>query len=1474
MTDRPCARTDALTPSRVHRLERVCDEFEAAWKSAGSTGQRPHIEDFLGDMPEPERIFALQELIGLDIDYRRQTGETPQVAEYCARFPFLDASLLASLRTMQPPKGDRTGLMSGDMAQGDGLPETQPQQLAHERSLPRAQPPTIFGFEIVSELGRGGMGVVYQAWQSSLHRLVALKMVLAGAHASPQELARFRTEAEAVARLRHPNIVQIYEVGQHGLHPYMVLEYVDSGSLAQRLDGTPLPVRQTAQWVATLAQAVHYAHQCGIVHRDLKPANILLATAPIERGGTRIERSGADLIREHPPDPRSPTFDSMTPKITDFGLAKIMVGGGPALTASGFFLGTPSYMPPEQAEGKHEEVGPASDIYSLGAVFYELLTGRPPFRAATPSDTVRQVIDEEPVPPGRLQPRLPRDLETICLKCLNKLPRRRYVSAAALAEDLHRWLAGRPIHARPSGAGERVLKWARRRPAVAGLLLLVLVVAVAGFSGVLSQWRQTEAARRDAINNAAAEKQMRQIADEQRGQARAALARAETTLYFNRTALAAQMWAANNVGMAEQLLDRCRPTLRGWEWFYLKRLCHAGQRTLRDPSGLLCVACSPNGQCIAAAGWMNMVKIWDANSGRELWTLVGHTREVQGLVYRPDGQRLASVGADGVVIVWEPESGRSCRTWKSHTGELHSVAYSPDGRSLASAGDDGIVRLWDADNGSLQYVLDGQAGKVLSVAFSPDGRQLASGHDDRVAILWDLAMRTKRFTLPGADGSVTSVAFHPQGKQLATASYDGFVCLWDVASGKQTHRYTGHRNGIYSIAYSKDGRLLATASWDHTVNVWDPTAAEGLLQTFRGHTDAVYGVAFRPDGHSLVSGSQDKTVKIWSLGQSQECQSLHGHTSGVTVVRYSPDGQHLASASEDGTVRLWDIATGTCRMTLQGHSDPVWGLATSIDGLRLASAGSDRIVNIWDVATGHKLCRFTGHESSVVGVAFRPHSDDVASSDQHGVQVWRATDNAVRFVHRHPHGLDAVAYSPDGRQLALGGGGEGQPGEILILDADTGKELRTLSGHITRVRRVAFSPDGRLLASASYDKTARVWDVATGRALLTLTGHADWVSDVAFSPDGSRLATSSNDHTTKLWDLASGQETLTLAGHHEWVYGVTFRSDGTQLATCGEDKTIRLWDATPLRAFPSDPWLLDSGTSEVTSAAFSADGQTLALGRKDGRIQLWDPHAGLEKRLLPGQNNPIQSVVISSDGRMLAAAAGEANQASEVKLWDVAAGQERVRMSIDAPGGSVIAFLPDGQGLAAVDAQGFIIWDERSGAVRAQLRRTQENGADQERFQIGAISPDGRLLAAGTITGKLHVWDRVSGRDFPLAAKHWTSLVGLEFTPDSRTLCSAGTSDVVLWDTITWEERRRLAASEWQACLAIAPDGRTLAVGHWQATVQLWELFTASRQGTLYGYSRDKPRSVRFGPAGDTLLVVTSAGGVMLWDIKSESAPP
>jgi eukaryotic-like serine/threonine-protein kinase len=945
-------------------------------------------------------------------------------------------------------------------------------------ALARRPAPIIDGYEILAELGRGGMGVVYRAREVRLNRPCALKMIRGGADADTEAIVRFLAEAESVARVRHTNVVQIHHIGEADGLPFFELEFLDGGSLDRRLDGTPWPARPAAKLVEALARGVAEAHRLGIVHRDVKPGNVLLAA-------------------------------DGTPKITDFGLAKSLSRDS-GLTRMDTIMGSPGYMAPEQAEGRIKEVGPLADVYGLGAVLYELLTGRPPFRGATVLETLEQVKSTELVPPSRLVLGLPRDIETIALKCLQKEQGKRYDSATALAEDLCRFRDGKPIVARPVPPWERAIKWARRRPAIATLVVAVLLL-LASLLG-LGTWSYVEIDRSLTIANRRAE----DLAWED---------------YINRVNRAYREVQDNNIALAEDLLHGCPNERRAWEWHYVNRLCHPERLSVDVPAGnVIAIAFSPDGRRIATGtggpfaagrGGPN-VELWDSETGERRLTLHGTEHRIWSLAFSPDGTKLAVGGTGPQIEVRDVQTGDIL--WAKHEPLLPqamTVAFRPDGRSLAV--------------GFGIYSGEG----VYSVKLY----EVATGHETE--------------TFPGPKGGVNDLAFHRDGRRLAVAGSE-IVEVWDVVARTKVHELRGHSNWVYGVAFSPDGKWLATGGWDGTIKLWD--AATGVeRRIITGHEGFVLDLAFSPDSRSLASTSEDRSVRLWEVPTSRRIGVFHGHTEFVQAVAFAPDGRVLASGGEDGRLKLWD-RLASLPVVINEVEPRMMGLWYRRDGRRIVISTSIQGQDTrqgWDPSTGELDPTLTGIDRSKLQDNYLPYPAQISPA----VPIPTATSPDAK---RRARGLPGH-FSTSGREQRA----KDLARTVEVLDVATGRVLHTLVGHTAEVICIAFSPDGRRIATASFDRTVKLWDAATGREVFTLQGHEGGVIALAFSPDGSRIVSGGLDRTARVWDatplpagILHAQESRYQQKQTE-LKALRDKSEAEEDAGMGNKSTqIRQWDIT------------------------------------------------------------------------------------------------------------------------------------------------------------------------------------------------------------------------------------------------------------------------------------------------------------------------
>jgi WD40 repeat protein len=1019
-------------------------------------------------------------------------------------------------RTLEPVAHGATAT-SADARVGDGLP--------------RGTAVRYFGdYEIDAELGRGGMGVVYRARQVSLNRPVALKMLRAGVLAGDAELQRFQNEAEAVALLDHPGIVPVYEVGQHDGQRYFSMKLIPGGNLADLLESSRDDSRTAAALLAEAAEAVHYAHMRGILHRDLKPANILVD-------------------------------DQGRPHVTDFGLAK-RLDLDVELTQSGAVMGTPGYMSPEQANGRRGTITTATDVYGLGAVLYALLTGKAPFSGESVVDTLTRVKEQPPEPPRKHNPKLPRDLDVICLKCLEKDPRRRYSSAAALADDLRAWLESRPIAARAVGTLERAALFVHRKPVLAAAYgLTAAVVFLLGFGGTIARlWRAAENARAEAVVAHDDEKKARLVAEQARDGEKSARQRLAAIEYGRTMEVAHQEWRDGNIGATVSLIESTPAALRGWEWRYINRLCHSDILTLRGHSLAVCSACySPDGSRVATASADNTAKIWDATTGVEILTLRGHSDTVFSASFSPDGSRVVTTSHDRSARVWDARTGAQILTLKGRSSWFYSASYSPDGlRIVTSDYPDYTAKVWDARTGTEVLTFKGHKWRVGSATFSPDGSRVVTASWDGSVKLWDAKTGAEVHTFAGHTGRVFSASFSPDGLRVVSASQDGTAKVWDARTGVVTLSFMSYAFGFQTASFSPDGSLIVTTGDDNTPKVWDARTGTEVL-TLRGHTERVGSASFSPDGSRVVTAG-DKTAKIWVPRTRAEALTLSedNHPGSAS---FSPDGSRILTVDSDRTAKVRDAATGAEVLALKAHTDAVSGAFFSPDGSRILTTSHDRTAKVWDASTGTEVQTFHGHSSVLWAGSFSPDGLKIVTASSDGTaRVWDAR-TGVEILNLKGHGdnLRTAVFSPDGLRILTASFGD----MAKVWDATTGVEILTLKGQAEGFSSGAFSPDGLRIVTASVDKTAKVWDADTGVEILSLTGHTAGVISASFSPDGSRVVTASMDKTAKVWDAKTGSEVLTLKGHTGILESAAFSPDGSRIVTASQLGTTMVWDARP-----------------------------------------------------------------------------------------------------------------------------------------------------------------------------------------------------------------------------------------------------------------------------------------------------------------------
>ncbi|MCP4450071.1 MAG: protein kinase, partial [Planctomycetes bacterium] len=946
-------------------------------------------------------------------------------------------------------------------------------------------PGTVIGpYKLLEKIGEGGMAVVYMAEQERpLRRRVALKIDKLGMD-TKQVIARFEAERQALAMMDHPNIAKVFDAGAMDTgRPYFVMELVRGISITDYCDKNMLSTRERLDLFVQVCHAVQHAHQKGIIHRDIKPSNI--------------------LVTLHEGNP--------LPMVIDFGIAKATnqrLTEQTVFTQHAQMIGTPEYMSPEQAEMGHLDIDTRTDIYSLGVLLYELLTGTLPFgigkllkagyleiqriireeeadkpstRLSSMGEAATEVARHRKANPELLAKLIRGDLDWIVMKSLEKDRARRYGTPTELAADIERHFNNEPVQAAAPSLLYQAQKFFRRHQVSVTAGILVAAALVVGLAVSTTMYFEAEDAR--SITD-----QQRQVAETERDNAREAerletLARNEAEraqqaeqkqrqfaeqktedyrrlLYFDRINLAEKYYDDDNVSRVRDLLTACPNDLRSWEWYYLWHLSDQAQMTLH-----------------------------------------GHEGAVSSVAFSPDGKRIISGSRDNTLQLWDASSGSEVMILRGHEDAVTSVAFSPDGQRIVSGSSEGTLRLWDSESGSEMMTLRGHEAPVVSVAFSPDGQRIASGSSDKTLKVWDSKSGDEVTTLHGHDSFVTPVAFSPDSRRIVSGNNDNTIRIWDADSGNEMMTLKGQQRGVLSVAFSRDGRKILSVSPDATIKVWDAdSGSEMMTLTLKGHQREVSSVAFSPDGRKIVSGSWDTTIKVWDADSGSEIMTLKGHQQDVLSVAFSPDGRRIVSGSGDNTLKVWDADRDRKVMALRHHRGSIWSVAFSPNGKRIASGGADGTLKLWNTENSSEIRTFRGHEDIVASVAFTPGGKHIVSGS-----------------------MDKT---------------------LKLWDANGGREQMTLRGHEAGVSAVAFSPDGTQIVSSSHDRSLKIWDTGSGSELITLQGHRDLVVSTAFSPDGRRIVSSSRDGTCRIWDANSGNEVMVLRGPEGYVWSVAFSPDG------------------------------------------------------------------------------------------------------------------------------------------------------------------------------------------------------------------------------------------------------------------------------------------------------------------------------------------
>lgn len=1360
---------------------------------------------------------------------------------------------------------------------------------------------------------KGGLGEVFIATDTELGREVALKEIQDRAARSSEAIARFVKEAEVTGKLEHPNIVPVYGLGHYADgRPFYAMKFIQGDSLqeairqfhAERLDdhARNLKLRTLLQRFIDVCHAIHFAHSRGVLHRDLKPGNIMIGkygeTLVVDWGLAKLLGESEDLSTKEIPAVQS--------------------GSQHHPTQTGVTIGTPNFMPPEQAAGEIEKLDATSDVYSLGATLYVLLTGDAPFQGGDLGVMLQQVQRGKFSPPRKKDQRIPQPLEAICLQAMQREQTARYATAEELARDIEKWLADEPVSAYREPIVMQARRWMRKhQTATVSTLVLLLTTAIAlgiGFGAVQSEQEKTKQALADALDAKEEATRQQKLAETAEGRAKReralaieardaeALQRdraesekweADRLLYASRIKTADAAWRLGNRKLAWRNLEDAQWDLRGWEHDYLYSKFLHGRGRLRGHNGEIgAVAIHPNGTHVVSSrgGFMsfNQAIVWTLTQvstvpyGYETHVISpvslaaplpivpddpeslriireATSPNVLDVAYSPDGERIVMGIQDGSVRIYDATTGKNVSIREGHNAGVNVVRYCNNGDWIVSASRDATLKVWDAEKGEELRTLEGHVGPVQSMEVAEDGSKAVSCSGASV-IVWDLDEGKALTSLrDNSDLEVNCVAFTQDGASIVCGCVGGSMEIWNLETGELNRTLLGHAGSVNDVACFPDGLRIISASDDKTARIWELSTGR-ILKSISGHDGPLSSVAIGREGKLVVSGGADGEVHLWELARLDQA---HQVLADVDYRFLKPNGMLLG---ESGNL-VWPVETEVIskdeqelrKLLESGHADTIDRVCFNAAGSLLASCRIN-VIKVWDAETNELLHTFSEQAERIVALEFMPDREAILTQDSEGVVRIRdpASGELLFEASGHKFASRGLAVSPDGKWVATSGN-EGLSTEgfwgyaILIRDTRTGEIVHRLPAHTHSIDDLAFSADGELLASASTDKSAKIWDVATGRLLKTLSGHAEGVTAVGFHPAGKRLVTSGFDQTLKVWDVASGRELVTLDGFgDEYVADFKFSLDGRRLLGRTQNKTL-LWSAN----LASETKELHAHHGLIKLITFSPNGELLASAGADNVVKIWHCRTGREVASFTGIPGSIQTLDFTpnNSGILIGSSLKKFSEGSVVgrdittgmttlQLDDCILFRNSVRVSddgnwiafsrtdetivimdlktqtrlheIDGHEGTVTGlwFSPTKDRLASISLDHKLrIWNIEKGEQLLEV--------DCPRPVAARFSDDGERIAYINVDRTVTSWNATTGKRIPTDPQDETELLG--------NLEHPGPIQVQYEGQKVWLIERETGKTLFHAVgdssiteAKISPDGRQMAIGGTNGTIMLW----------------------------------------------------